>query len=176
MGLGDRLALRAQLQRLKTSERHRLRQLIIRQEYQAYEGSSVALACAYCCGLCPRDPDKYILTTTKLKIKEKEVYRFCGTCKCVCCGGTWKTNNISLGMMRDVDPTDTTTGLLCFAENKTRIKLAVKAGNEEDEDDEHARIENHTLFVNTPQDKEDTFAKAILNQIEEYKLAQDAGI
>merc|ERR1712038_1098205 len=85
--IGDRVGLMKVLTGLQQRTRLQLARKIIRQEEQAFDSCWIAEKFYTCCGICPRDPDQYILKTGKLQVKEYELTRICGTFKCVCLGG-----------------------------------------------------------------------------------------
>lgn len=174
--LGDRLAIRRELKTLQNEERRRVRLQMIAEETEAYNGTCFGENIATCCGIFPRDPAKYVLYPTKLKIKSYEVYRLCGTIKCICCGGEWSTDNIALDKIRDIDAKDTYSGVACFREDKMTIVVAVQAGVAAADESEQARIQDHSMFINNVKDPDghsNAFFSQIQNQKAEYLRLKD---
>jgi len=164
--LGRRLLLMKEIATLKAKEKLKERKRIISKHSQSYDGSCVNRSYETCCGLFPWDPDKYILTSSNLRIKHYEVFRMCGMCKMTCCGGKWTNDNIPLNKIVDVDAREYTTGLCCWKENKVALDLKGVAGNEAES--ETSRLQAKSLLLDG--DIGMTFQKEIRNQIEEYKL------
>merc|ERR1712113_1347971 len=164
--VGDRVGFMKTLRNLKTQARLQLRKVEIDHAEQAFDGCWINEMLYTCFGLCPRDPDQYILKAGKLQIKQFEWTRICGTWKCICLGGAWHNDNISLDKIKDVDTVVTKSGCLCCRVDKAKILIAVAAGA--DADGEEARVSQKELFVEG--DIGTAFADKILLQSEEYIL------
>merc|ERR1711860_404051 len=103
------------------------------------------LCCSTCCGLFPRDPDKYTLTASGLRLDEYDIPRICGIWKCMCAGGNLRVDNIALDQIRDVDTLVVKSGFCCFSVNKSHVVVAVGAGNEAESDE--ARVVTKDLCM-----------------------------
>lgn len=172
--LGHRLEILKEIGRMKTVERKGARSTIIAQHQEAYDGSCWDRNLSTFCGICPLDEDRYTLTSVSLRIREFEVFRLCGIWKITCCGGEWKTDNIPLHRILDVDKAEEIKCCACFAEKKAKIHIQVTAGNEAD--DEHSRTVDKYMRVEGGEGGEgDTFLQQIRDAIEEYKLKYDKG-
>jgi len=166
--IGHKVGLQKEVKRLKVYARMQSRRKKLVEIVEAYDGSGIEETCYTCCGICPRDPSKFILTPATLKIKTFEPERFCGMCKCRVCGGEWSTDNMTLSTIVDIDTIESTSGCCCCTEHRIKLVMAVSAGG--DADDEHARTESKTMLVDG---ENSSFADTILNQVEEYKIAMD---
>merc|ERR1740139_426965 len=133
------------LRALKTKARLQLRKVEIAREEEAYNGTWIGEKVFTCCGICPRDPDQYILKAGKLQVKEYDVTRICGVIKCICLGGEWHNDNITLDRIKDIDTEETTSGMCCCKVHKVKLDLAVSAGVEAEDQD--ARVVQKQLFV-----------------------------
>jgi len=130
--MGDRLELKKVILGLQSKERIRQRTMIIASAVEAFPGSECEKSCTTCYGLCPRDPDRYILTAKVLKIKHFEVTRLCGCIPLTCCGASWVTDNVDLDEIKDIDSHTTTQGCAACKEEKIIIEFSVKSGVEND--------------------------------------------
>lgn len=164
--IGDRLGLLKTLRNLKTQARLQMRKLPVDQAEQAFDGCWLNEKLFTFCGICPRDPDQYILKAGKLTIKEFEWTRICGSWKCICLGGSWHNDNITLDKIKDVDTVVTKSGCLCCRVDKAKILIAVAAGA--DAENEEARVVQKSLFVEG--DIGQSFADKIMLQSETYIL------
>jgi len=169
--VGHRVAFMKILRDLKSQARLDLRKKEIAHEEEAYDGCYMGELCFTACGLCPRDPDQYILKAGKLQIKEYDLYRICGSFKCICLGGEYHNDNITLDRIKDVDTEETTSGFLCCKIHKVKLDLAVSAGVEAEAED--ARVVQKQLFMEG--DKGIHFADLILQQVEMY-MTQQRGV
>lgn len=165
--VGHRVGILKVLRSLKSKARMQLRKQEIAREEEAYDGCFIAERFYTCCGLCPRDPDQYILKAGKLQIKEFEITRICGSWKCVCLGGSWRNDNITLDRIKDVDTIVTTSGLCCCKVTKTKVQIAVGAGSAAES--EEARVTQKELFIDGDNS---AFPDAILRAAEEYIIQQ----
>jgi len=163
--IGHRVGILKALRGLKSKARMNLRKREIAREEQAYDGCFLAERLYTCCGLCPRDPDQYILKAGKLQIKEFDITRICGSWKCVCLGGTWRNDNISLDRIKDVDTIVTTSGLCCCKVTKMTVLLAVAAGAQAES--EEARVTQKELFI---EGDSSPFPEQILKAAEDYTI------
>ncbi|CAK0872736.1 unnamed protein product [Prorocentrum cordatum] len=163
--IGHRLGIQKELRSLKSAARAVVRNKVIAQEEEAFDGSCVKRYLQTCCGLFPLERDVYVLTTTTLKIKDYEVAR-CFRTKCPCMGGSWSNDAVPLQKILGVETLMSTQGMACFLEHKCTILLAVSAGT--GAETEESRVEQKVLFVEG--DRGESFANRIRNQIEEYKV------
>jgi len=164
--IGDRVGFLKALRALKTQARLKLRKIEIARYEEAYDGNIIGEQLCTCFGICPRDPDQYILKSSTIQIKEYELTRICGSFKCVCLGGEWHNDNITLDKIKDVDTVLTSTGCGPCRVSKCKVLLAVAAGA--DAESEEARVVQKELFVEG--DIGPDFADRILVQAEEYVL------
>jgi hypothetical protein len=163
--IGHRLGIQKELRSLKSASRAVIRNKVIAQEEEAFDGSCVKRALQTCCGLFPFEKDQYVLTPTSLKIKGYEVSRCCRA-KCPCMGGSWSNDAVPLQKILGVETLRSTQGMACFLDYKCTIMLAVSAGT--GAETEESRVEQKVLFVEG--DRGESFANRIRNQIEEYKV------
>jgi len=166
--IGDRLGIQRELREIKAAARTVARKQVVSEHREAFKGSVIEQwfrdNCCAC--LCPREPDKYTLMTSVLKIRKYHIERFCGL-KCGgCLGGTWYNDTIQLDRISDVDTVVDTRGVGFASDNKITIKISAAAGN--DAATELSRIVTHSLFM----DRDDglKFAQEIQHQIMEYKV------
>jgi len=165
--VGHRVGILKVLRGLKTKARMQLRKHEIAREEQAYDGCWLAERFYTMCGLCPRDPDQYILKAGKLQIKEFNVFRIFGSWKCICMGGQWHNDNITLDRIKDVDTIVTTSGVCCCKVTKTKVLVAVAAGAQAES--EEARVTQKELFIDGDSSK---FPDLILKVAEDYTIQQ----
>jgi len=165
--IGDRMGIAKDLENMKVVFRKMMRNRVIVEHYQAFDGSQLQLGISTCCGCFPRDPDKYTLTASSLRLDEYDIPRICGIWKCMCAGGKLHVDNISLEQIRDVDTMITKVGFCCFAVNKAHVTVAVGAGNEAES--EEARVIGKEMCLESEQGEE--FANAIFMAVEEYKAS-----
>merc|ERR1719491_451977 len=162
--VGHRVAFLKILRGLKTGVRINLRKVELAHEEEAYNGCAMGERIFTCCGICPRDPDQYILRAGKLQVKEYELTRICGVIKCTCLGGEWHNDNITLDRIKDIDTEETTSGMCCCKVHKLKLDLAVSAGVEAEDQD--ARVVQKQLFVEG--DIGQKFSDRIMEAVEEY--------
>jgi len=163
--IGDRMGITNEIEKMKTAYRKIMRNEVKQIAYEAFNGSCLGEKISTCCGVFPRDPDKYTLTASRLTIEEYEIPRICGAWKCMCLGGALTTDNIQLDQIRDVDTVVSKKGCWCCAVNKAQVHIAVGAGN--DAEHAEARVLTKELFMED-QEGED-FANLIFLTVEEYK-------
>lgn len=162
--VGHRVGFLKILRGMKTQARMTMRKVELARFEEAYDGCAVGEKIFTCCGICPRDPDQYILKAGKLQVKEYLITRICGSFKCICLGGEWHNDNITLDRIKDVDTEETTTGMLCCKVHKAKLSLAVSAGVEAEAED--ARVVQKDLFLEGHEGT--AFADRILEAVEEY--------
>merc|ERR1711920_175716 len=143
--LGDRLAMAKEVQSLRVREKMAKRKEKIAELIQAWDGSCFSRVTQTCCGLFPWDPDRYILTSTNLRIKSYDVYRLCGIWRMTCCGGTWTSDNIALNRIVDVNIREYKVGLACWGEEKAELHFTMAAGA--DAADETDRLQSCDILV-----------------------------
>jgi len=167
--VGDRIGIQKELRGFKGQARMADRNKVLCQHTQAYEGSEChrAMYDSVLKHCFPREPDKYILTNTLLKIRKYHIRRLVGAIKCGgCLGGDWEHENIPLDKIIDVDTMTTTIGSGMFKMAKCHIFISAMAGGEAAS--QVARVEKHTLFVE--ESDGETFADEIRHRAAEYKL------
>jgi len=163
--IGDRMGITNEVEKMKTAYRKIMRNEVRQISYEAFDGSCLGEKVSTCCGLFPRDPDKYTLTASRLTIEEYEIPRICGAWKCMCLGGAHTTDNIQLDQIKDVDTVVSKKGCWCCAVNKAQVHVAVGAGN--DAEHAEARVLTKELFMEDLEGEE--FANLIFLTVEEYK-------
>lgn len=163
--VGDRLGIQKELRKLKRVVKSQERNKIIAEHRMAYDGSTIGWMFAYCCGLCPWEPDSYILTNSLLKIKSYEIGRLVGTVKCRCLGSQWNNNTVRLDRIVDCDETMRVAGVGCCAENKCEISIAVQAGTSAEESD--ARLAKYTMLLDAEEGVK--FAQLIREASEDWR-------
>jgi hypothetical protein len=164
--MGHRMGIQKLLAELKREARKARRNTEIDRQEQAYDGSIMTRWFETCCGCCPWDPDKYILTASSLTLEEFEISRICGVWKCTCMGGKKSSDNILLDQVRDVDTIELRQGILCCAVNKMKIIIAVGAGGEASSAE--SRVLNKEILVEGEHGED--FANKILMAVEERSL------
>mmetsp|Transcript_16457 Transcript_16457/g.38567 ORF Transcript_16457/g.38567 Transcript_16457/m.38567 type:complete len:233 (+) Transcript_16457:42-740(+) len=165
--IGDRLGIQKELRSLKSVARAVDRTKVIAEYKEGYHGNALSRVLYETCGCCcPREPDKYTLTSSTLKIRRYHMERIFGLGFGGCLGGQWEHDTIQLENIVDVDITITTLGNSCLEENKCWVYLSSQAGVEAES--EKSRVVTDTLFM----EKEDGehFAELIRNQVMEHKL------
>jgi len=165
--IGDRMGISKDLEDMKKVYRKMMRNQKIVEHYQAFDGSALQLCIATGCGCFPRDPDKYLLTKSGLRLDEYDIPRICGIWKCMCWGGNLHVDNIALDQVRDVDTMVTKSGFCCFAVNKSHVIVAAGAGNDAESD--LSRVVQKDMCLEA--EEGDEFANAIFMAVEEYKAS-----
>lgn len=165
--IGDRMGISKDLESMRATHRKMMRNKVILEHYQAYDGSQLGLCLSTCCGIFPRDPDKYTLTASGLRLDEYDIPRICGIWKCMCAGGNLRVDNIALDQIRDVDTLVVKSGFCCFSVNKSHVVVAVGAGNDAESDE--ARVVTKDLCVEA--DQGDDFANTVFMAVEDYKAS-----
>jgi len=165
--IGDRMGMQKDLEAMRLVYRKLMRNKVLAKHHEAFDGSQLQLCLHTCCGCLPRDPDKYTLTASGLRMDEYDIPRICGIWKCMCWGGNLHVDNISLDQIRDVDVMVTKSGFCCFSVNKSHVVVAVGAGNEAES--EMARIVQKDMCLEA--DEGDDFANTIFMAVEEYKAS-----
>mmetsp|Transcript_14780 Transcript_14780/g.29141 ORF Transcript_14780/g.29141 Transcript_14780/m.29141 type:complete len:234 (-) Transcript_14780:102-803(-) len=167
--IGDRLGIQRELRELKVSARTLARKQVVSEHQEAFRGTLAEQwfrdNCCAC--LCPREPDKYTLMTSVLKIRKYHIERFCGLKFGGCLGGTWANDTIQLNRIVDVDTVVQTSGVSLAKSDKIFIMISASAGNDATSD--MSRLVQYELYM----EKDDglKFAKEIQHQIHEYKLS-----
>lgn len=163
--IGHRMGIVKELEVMKLEARKQMREMVVAKRIEAFDGSCIGEQISTCCGIFPRDPDKYTLMASALKIEEFEVPRLCGIWKCTCCGGKRSVDNVSLEMVRDVDTVKISSGLCCCKVDKCKILLATGAGTEAGS--EASRIVMKQMFVEG--EEGEAFADEITIAVEDYQ-------
>jgi len=167
--IGDRLGIQQELRAIKATARGVSRKQVITQHTEAFHGSvSEQWFRDNCCAcFCPREPAKYILMTSILKISTYHIERCCGMGCGGCLGGTWKNDTIQLNRINDIDTIVQTKGQSIARDDKITILISASAGN--DAGSEMARCVQHQLFLKKSEGEK--FAKEIQHQVTEFKLS-----
>lgn len=169
--LGDRLAMAKEVQSLRVREKMSKRKEKLAEEIEAWNGSCLSRVSQTCFGLFPWDPDRYILTSTNLRIKSYDVYRLCNIWRMTCCGGTWTSDNIALNRVIDVDLREYKVGVLCCVEDKAELHFQMAAGA--DADSETSRLQSRDILVEGEIGAK--FQQQLRDAIEEYKMEVGLG-
>ena len=109
-------------------------------------------------GFCPVDPSTYKLTSNHLKVKKVQPVR-CGPVRLCCCGASYKSNNIDLSKVDDVDvigvPAPCIQRSFCCSGGKDLVEV-------------ESRFEKGgKIFLTLEEGHGDVVANLILNQVEE---------
>lgn len=109
-----------------------------------------------CCGIFPEDPSIYKLTNNHLKIRTVEPARI-GPIR-LCCCNQYKTNNIDLSQVQDVDMNGIPAPFLqqCFCCASGKEILDIEVSNE-----------GASIFLTLKEGEGEQVAALIMNQVEE---------
>jgi hypothetical protein len=163
--VGHRVEVMQILNDMKKAGRKIQRKKQIAYIEEAYEGSPLSYNIVHCCGMFPRDPNKFTLLASELKIDDIQVSRCCGL-RLPCGARGVKTDSIQLDTIRDVDTVTMKIGCCCCASDLTRVDVTTGAQAESQSDG--ARIAGKQLLFSGGDG--DEFANTLMIAIEDYKL------
>lgn len=156
--VGDRLMFKHFLKELSRRERfnHRIQSLWVGEERIFF--SEAEQSVMTCGGFCPVDPSVYTLTTNHLRVKRVVPVR-CGPVRLCCFGANYRSNNIDLSKVDDVDvigiPAPCIQRIFCCARGKDLLEV-------------ESRFEKGgKIFLTLEEGHGDAVATMISNQVEE---------
>lgn len=157
--VGDRLRFRQVIQSFSRKARMQERTKVIWEGQERLYWGCFDGILGTCCGCFPDDPSTYKLTRNHLKVKVVEPGR-CGPIK-VCCWHSYRTNNIDLTHVTDVDvqgvPPPCSQQVCCCATGKDIISV---------------NFDDTLLMMPLKSGEGDTVSTLILNQIEEAQVME----
>ena len=113
-----------------------------------------------CCGIFPEDPSTYKMTNNHLKVKSVFPTR-CGPVR-LCCCNQYKSNNIDLTQIQDIDmeniPPPVLQQIFCCANGKEVLDITI--------------ADQESVFITVAQGEGETVSSLILNQVEESQMIE----
>lgn len=164
--VGDRLGIQKALRELKSHARHQENNSVVMECTEAYDGSSLAQGIRDLFFCSPREPGKFVLYASCLKLTHYHIQRFIGMRLGGCLGGTWDSDRIYLDRIVDCDSIQTQRMGCCGMIHKLCIILTVSAGGDGKSD--KSRTEKQKLFMELEEGEK--FCQKIQHAMTEYKL------
>jgi hypothetical protein len=164
--IGDRLGIQKDLRELKSHARNQENNNVVMECTEAYNGSNIAKTIRDCCFCDPREPGKYVLYASCLKITNYHIQRCLGMKLGGCLGGIWDRDRIYLDRIVDCDSIQTKRMSCGGMIHKMTIVLTIHAGGDGSSD--IARTEKQQLFMDVEEGQK--FCQKIQHAMTEYKL------
>jgi len=124
--VGDRLMFRHHLKSLCRQARLSKRVEALWEGEEQIFFSAWDRHCWTLCGICPVDPSTYKVTTNHIKVRRVQPVR-CGPVLLCCYGATYRSNNIDLSKVDDVDvlgiPAPCVQRMCCCARGKDLVEV-----------------------------------------------------
>lgn len=158
--VGDRCRFRHVIKTMNRRARHVQRNKVMWEGKEQLWFDQCEGCVNTCCGILPEDPSTYKLTNNHLKIRTVDPMR-CGPVR-LCCCNNYKTNNIDLSQVQDVDmngiPPPFCQQILCCASGKEIIDVDI--------------ADQGSVYLTVAEGAGEAIVNLILNQVEESQLIE----